>query len=103
MIPLSTLIVSALIAGLAWRAERLIRDYWARTERVAAAVPEFPPLEDDAVMPTDLIHLAMNESESWARESMLKVMRDLYARTRNWDTVRQQIVQAIQPLPDELN
>ncbi len=80
---------------LAWRAEAVIRHKWAREEQYweKSAEPTVSALDpDDEAIPGDLVRMAMNESETWARESLLKAIRDLYSTTRNWDTVRQRII-----------
>ena len=39
-------------------------------------------------IPPDLMNLALQESEDWARNGMLRTMQDMYERCRDWNVVR---------------
>lgn len=100
----ATIAFYVVLLWLSWRVEKLIRDYWAFAKKhIEPALSPRAETETDEPIPSDLMHAAMGESEGWARESTLRAIRDLYNRTHNWDVVRQQIMSAFAPLPDELH
>lgn len=93
--PLVVLVLGAL---LIWRAEPLIGRVIAIFERRQLTVPEHlnhqvaPVLVEEPTtpdpIPADLLQIALNESEPWAKESVMKVLYETYTATRDWNQVR---------------
>lgn len=78
---------------IAWRAERMARDYMERRltldekrlageQSVTASPDARPPL------PADLAAIADRESEPWARDQVRAVIQDEYESRGDWDDVR---------------
>lgn len=91
------------LALVAWRAERLARAVLearqvARSRELAIAerrltleeMRQAAVLEPEEV-PVDLRLRYEMETESWAKEQMRSLIRELYAEHKNWDAVRHQI------------
>lgn len=62
-------------------------------ETPSAPPPQLlPEMQEETLMiepmPSDLVMIAEEESENWARESALKAMLDVYVETRDWNIVR---------------
>lgn len=55
---------------------------------LSPALPD--PADDPATVPIpdDLVGLAMQYAETWAQDDYLKVCRERYAQTRDWNQVR---------------
>lgn len=98
----SILMVSVLLMYLEWRGELMLRAYWDLHTEVPAPVSA-PVLPEDDSIPADLVRMAMDESEAWARESAFKAIRTLYDRTHNWDAVRRQLIRPFDADPEELH
>lgn len=78
------LILAGVLGTLGFlRWERIQQRKLAIEERRAPAVVAPDP------MPPDLLELASQESEAWARADTLKAMQEHYAATGSWETVRQ--------------
>lgn len=92
--------------GLAlWRVDRL----WQRVhasrqavqerelalrEREMALMEKRVQEPDEAMqLPTDLQLRVNAESQQWAREQMLSLVRQLYGKHKNWDAVRMEVQQ----------
>lgn len=95
------LFCSVLVLVSAWvftilRAERFAFAWYDRLHSTklepVSALPKFEPL------PMDLMKLASQESEVWAREGVVRAMYDMYEKTRDWNVVRAAIETA-----DEVN
>lgn len=62
--------------------------------RLASAWESFRPLPLSSnpsapeEIPEDLVALAMQQSESWAQEDLLRVIRERYDDLRDWNRVR---------------
>lgn len=85
-IVLTTALICGTIVYLAWRVEVWLPRWIDHRERVSA--PSKPAVMDEsAKMPPACLGLAMQESEPWAREAMLKAMRELYEVTGDWGIV----------------
>ena len=96
----SVLAVCLTVLYLAWRAERL----WLRARpQIPAAQMRIDRTEEFVTdpaahalantlsvdpIPLDLMLLAGKESETWARESALKSMYELYDNVKDWNVVR---------------
>lgn len=55
----------------------------------AKPVPAAPVAVKAEPLPTDLLLVAAQESEPWAKEQALQAMREAYDATLNWNAVRQ--------------
>ena len=60
--------------------ERILR--WVDARRAPVAHDEDPPIPDD------LMALAMSETETWAQEDVLRVIREKYRDYKDWNLVR---------------
>lgn len=61
------------------------------TASLFAPVRETEQVEDDpydAVVPEDLIAVAMQYPDAWAQEDMVKAIREKYDALRDWNLVR---------------
>lgn len=88
---LSVLAVCCTVVVLGLRAEPFIRRGMDIRERELFGEEESTPVEDEVPedpMPGDLLGLVMNESESWARESMHRLIMERFEQTKDWDKVR---------------
>ena len=83
----SIAVMCATAIYLARRAEPLIKvGITLRARQPHESQPhEVPMLEP---IPPDLMNLALQESEDWARNGMLRTMQDMYERCRDWNVVR---------------
>lgn len=112
----------ALLAYLAYRAESFLRaqkvydearasmERDLRSREVAIKEREIGILERRAAeieatepMPPDIMSLAMSESESWAQDNTLKVAREVYAETKDWNAARRALGRAPAQRPAELH
>lgn len=46
------------------------------------------PLVEETAIPEDLMALAMSQTEAWAQEDLLRVVREKYEDLRDWNRVR---------------
>lgn len=94
-------LVWALVVGYGlWRGAVVV-------ERVGLAFVErlgdFKPIRESfappapAPIPDDLAALAVNEQESWAKEDVLKVIREKYDEHQDWQKVRVAFGLAMRP------
>lgn len=61
------------------------------TASLFAPVRETKQVEDDAysaVVPEDLVAVAMQYPDGWAQEDMMKAIREKYDALRDWNAVR---------------
>lgn len=70
-------------AGVAVYAIRTIQHAWAHR---AEATPSSGA--EEVSIPDDLMALAMSQTESWAQEDLLRVVREKYEDLRDWNRVR---------------
>lgn len=95
---LSSLVFAAVVAFLWWRMEPRIDRLLAIGERrvqVQRDAVMLPVPEDEVPMPRDLVEWAMQEEMEWAQRDMLMTMRELYAKHKDWEKVRQAMMQII--------
>lgn len=98
-VALVVLVILAL-AVIGWRVDVLVRRKQAADERLEArrlsiderklAIEEARANKtpgDAPEIPPGLLALAEGETEEWAREHIKGRMRELYAETKNWNTV----------------
>jgi hypothetical protein len=81
----SVCVFCGMITYLARRAEPLLR---ARLTPAPEPVQDQPAVVEAEPIPVDLMNLALQESEEWARQGVIRAMLDMYERCRNWDVVR---------------
>lgn len=82
-----------LLASLAWaataafcicRGDVIAHRWLSITEkRVVAKLPE-----DPIVVPDDLMALALGETEKWAQDSVIEVIRERWNALHDWNKVR---------------
>jgi hypothetical protein len=85
-----TLLTTALWAGAVAFAAHRFAVAW---ERVAALqVPPAPPgaltPRDAVVVPDDLLGVALQETETWAQEEVIRAIREKYELFGDWNRVR---------------
>jgi hypothetical protein len=80
------ILVAALWAGaLAFAAHRLAVAW----ERVAALHHPAPPPQPTVVeIPEDLLAVALQETETWAQEEVIRAIREKYELFSDWNRVR---------------
>lgn len=82
--------LSSLLSSLAWTASAVLCIYradriahrWLAMKEQRTAVPE--PVE----IPDDLVGLALAESEKWAQDAIVKVVRERWDQYKDWNKVR---------------
>lgn len=70
-------------AGVLVYAIHTVQSAWAHR----AGTSTMPPAEE-TVIPEDLMALAMSQTEAWAQEDLLRVVREKYDDLRDWNRVR---------------
>jgi hypothetical protein len=66
---------------------------WSAIPTIRYAIDRFAPAKagvtaNDVAIPADLIGLALMESETWAQEDVMRVIRERYDKLRDWNAVR---------------
>ena len=81
---LGTVVWAGVVGYGIWRMARVL-DRFApvHTTASSAAKPD-----DVAMVPPDLVAVAMMESEPWAQDDMMRVIRDRYNTFGDWNRVR---------------
>ena len=82
----------AVIGGLVWRCEPLVKRWLATREaavELAVSVQSAPAKPD--VLPPDLESYVDAESMPWAREQTRAALQDAYQAHGDWDHIRSQI------------
>ena len=82
---LGTLAWCAVCGSALWRAEVLLRAYWAQ------GGPTEPSVDTVIDIPDDLEAFALGESELHAQEAIREVVRSRYADLKDWNRVRHAI------------
>jgi len=70
-------------AGVLVYAIRTVQSAW--THRAGESIM---PLVEETAIPEDLMALAMSQTEAWAQEDLLRVVREKYEDLRDWNRVR---------------
>lgn len=81
---LGTLVWAGVAVYGIWRMARVLDRFVPAQTAVSAAAKS----EDVAMVPADLVAVAMMESEPWAQDDMMRVIRERYNTFGDWNRVR---------------
>jgi hypothetical protein len=82
---LQTLVVMGGITLWLHRGERLVRDYLVARGHGPQPAGDQVPVEP---IPDDLLALSQSYADDWARQQALDHMYELYAKLKDWKSVR---------------